>query len=201
MKTATASTRAASARAAVSPPAVQAGIETITCLSVRQPFASHLIFPHPKLGAKIFENRSWISRYRGTLFIHASRWEAKPDQSLCDQPLDLLWSPAGQQPPTIGAIIGCVDLIGSASQNDLDECLDVMTGNSRRRLTPEQQELRRILPDPATRAGAKLWEWYDGDAALIVTNPRALAEPIPSSGRLNLWKLNVRSDRLKFVSS
>lgn len=197
MKTAT---KAAGAiRAGAAPPAVQAGTETITCLSVRQPFASHLIFPHKKLGPKQFENRSWISRYRGTLFIHASRWESKPHPSQCDQPLDQLWSPAGPQPPAIGAIIGSVDLLASASQHDLEECYDVLAGQSRRKLTAEQRELMKLLPDPTTKDGERAWLWYDGYAALIVRNPRALREPIVTGGRLNLWKFQVDPRLLRFT--
>ena len=43
--------------------------QTISVLSIKQPHADHIIF-----GDKWCENRTWQTRYRGPLFIHASQW-------------------------------------------------------------------------------------------------------------------------------
>ena len=85
------------------------------CLSVQQPWASLLV-----LGIKDVENRTWPTRYRGPLRIHAGKaingeqcedvvtWEITPEQA------ELLRSTFGRL--TIGAfprggIIGVVELV------------------------------------------------------------------------------------------
>jgi hypothetical protein len=71
-------------------------------LSVRQPWA-HLIVA----GIKTIENRTWTTRYRGPLLIHASkRWYDEPVAEIEQRhaitiPRDL----------PVGGIVGVVDLV------------------------------------------------------------------------------------------
>ena len=43
------------------------------CLSVNEPWASLLIYGHPRLGYKDVENRTWSTTYRGPILIHAGK--------------------------------------------------------------------------------------------------------------------------------
>ena len=67
--------------------------QTIHVLSIRQPQADNIIF-----GDKWCENRTWQTRYRGPLFIHASRWDGPSDQPTPGRGV-------------VGAIIGRTDLV------------------------------------------------------------------------------------------
>jgi hypothetical protein len=171
-----------------------ASATTITCLSVRQPWSDLIIHGHPALGVKPFENRSWRypPKYRGPLFIHASRWEPQPDDDdYCD------WRTNGDG--ITGAIIGVVDLVAAANLRDMDEVHGVLSGQSRRTLTADQQALLPLLPNPRTKAGGLAWDYWTCDrTTLILANPRPLVNPIPIGGRLNLWRTEVEPKRLKF---
>jgi hypothetical protein len=168
----------------------------IRVLSVRQPFAHWLLHSHPVLGPKSIENRSWVSKYRGPVYIHASRWDACPEPN--DPDAARFWDvPEDQkeQAHQVGAILGCVDLVFSCDQIDAEEVFYVLAGESSRKLNPRQQELLKYVPhdtsDPA-------WEWWAQDGMLIVRNPRVLVDPIPTGGKLNLWRFNVEPERLVF---
>lgn len=76
------------------------------CLSVWQPWATLLV-----VGDKEFETRSWSSRHRGPLLIHASRKSAgDPDEFMADLHLECGADFPGVQSSPIGfprgAIVG-----------------------------------------------------------------------------------------------
>ena len=75
----------------------------VRCLSVRQPWAGLVV-----LGEKRIECRSWPTRYRGRILIHAGLRPAETSAALVDAVPD-------HSEPILqvrGAIIGYVDLIG-----------------------------------------------------------------------------------------
>lgn len=136
-------------------------------LSVRQPYASLIV-----LGKKRFEARTWATKYRGRLVIHAS--SAKPARATLDEfrtrralfncARELGWctEDAVQSLPR-SAIIGAVTLVAVHSPlevrglqvSDLDE--DACGGVD----------------------GVHLWEMVD---------PITIA-PVPCDGKLNVWNL------------
>lgn len=65
-------------------------------LTIHQPFASLIAS-----GAKLVENRSWPTRYRGPLLIHAGKSRQWLDR--CDE------RPAGELP--FGAVVAVADLV------------------------------------------------------------------------------------------
>lgn len=81
----------------------------IRLLSVRQPWA-HLIIS----GRKSVENRSWTTRYRGPIWIHAG-------SKMHDIPVPLIEAKFGLQIDVaaldMGAIIGCVELVDVVTQS------------------------------------------------------------------------------------
>ena len=85
--------------------AKQGKTKKIKVLSIRQPYADHVIF-----GMKWCENRTWRTHYRGELFIHASRWDGPSDQA----------TPGNGE---VGSIIGSVqlvDVVGDSHQGVTD---------------------------------------------------------------------------------
>ncbi len=167
-------------------------LQEIRVLSVRQPWAAALLE-----SGKWCDCRSWISHYRGPLFIHSSRWDERPpDDVLSAEPwLRPLFDRPSPLARITGAIIGAVDLVFSAGQQDVDEAYDKLAGQSQRILTPHQVELCKYVPQSPDDSA---WDWWNGDGVLIVREPRVLIKPIPIGGKLGIWRLNVRSDRLVF---
>lgn len=177
------------------PPGLQKPSKTIHVLSVRQPFADLIIF-----GDKWCENRTWNSRYRGELYIHASSWERGMDKS--DTPGN------GE----VGAIIGKVILA---------DCLHVQTvrrfyrekfGNRKKAnsvMTPEVEEFLQkylaensppVIPEhlKAMQQFSESESWtpesFDhvcGLYCFILTNREPLAEPIKTGGKLNVWRHEI----------
>lgn len=77
------------------------------CLTINQPWAWAIIH-----GAKRVENRSWPTRFRGTLLIHAGKSRKWKVETL----------PDGSTPPTnlvYGAIIGRVEIVDCVPVEDL----------------------------------------------------------------------------------
>ena len=113
-------------------------------LTIRQPWAWAIVH-----GGKDVENRSWRTKYRGTLLIHAGR-AFEPDGYETVRQL------ASQQPPPArdfmhGVIIGVVELV---------DCLQDFDSEW---------------------AAVGQWQW-------CLRNPRPLVEPVPSLGKLGLWR-------------
>lgn len=81
----------------------------VRVLTVRQPHAYLLIHGSPNAGIKDVENRSKLTRYRGTLLIQAS---ARVDQAAYDEYIaESIELPSSNSLVT-GAIIGSVEVIG-----------------------------------------------------------------------------------------
>jgi hypothetical protein len=85
-------------------------------LSIRQPWAWFILY-----AGKDVENRSWPTRYRGRVLIHAGR--AFDDDDL-DVTLNLFaWAPAGMIPPTAaglprGGIVGEAEIVDCVTSSD-----------------------------------------------------------------------------------
>src|SRR5262245_57921137 len=126
------------------------------CLSLIQPWATLVI-----LGVKRNDTRSWRTRYRGRVFIHASRQFPERFRALCSvEPYRSVLRQGAfyhsADLPT-GALIGTVELVDCLPADEAADCLaDV--GHCR----PEH------------------WKWQ-------LDRPIALPQPIPYRGRLGLF--------------
>ena len=90
---------------------------TVRVLSIRQPF-SGWIFGKPDT-RKFIENRTWKTKYRGELFIHASgKWEAGYE--------DIRAEEAGVDRFKTGHIIGHVNLVEIVTFDELADAFDVL---------------------------------------------------------------------------
>lgn len=151
----------------------------LTCISIRQPWAWLIMAGH-----KTCENRSWDTRYRGTLAIHAS---GSFDFSFLDF-LDV--------PPDIEPL--------NAYANEI--CARFGIGD-RRRVTRHREELGAILgtvtladvlPAPEEDIDrdpiGNPWCMYTG-FAWMVKDPRPFSSPITGvKGKLNLWKYETENE-------
>lgn len=112
------------------------------------------------------ENRSWRTEYRGRLWIHAS---ANSDAFLIKRYVECgADSPGGWR---TSAILGCVDLV------------DVVPIES----VHEHPLLEPIKNDP----DHLWWTHIFGDYCWILANPAVLEKPIPTKGKLGLWKYSM----------
>lgn len=124
-------------------------------LSICQPWV-HAIFHF----GKDVENRSWNTKHRGTLLIHASKTKTYYD---AQDPAD--WTEAGHSLPPwntlpTGVIVGTVELI---------DCV---------RADPS---LPYFVP------GYGPSQWAEGLYLWVLRNPRLLAEPIPYRGLMYMF--------------
>ncbi|MEW4527897.1 hypothetical protein [Maioricimonas sp. JC845] len=135
--------------------------QTIHVLSVRQPYADQIIF-----GDKWCENRTWCARYRGPLYIHASRWDGQKDQETPGE-------------GRTGAIIGRVELVECIYTHRLMQ--------PKRYLYDWEKELVQRFPPKRHRS----WRHVGGPVAWLLQNPIPLRKPIECGGKLMIWTMEV----------
>jgi len=131
----------------------------IKVLSIRQPHADRIISSE-----KWAENRTWRTKYRGVLYIHASRWDGPPVPT------------AGNG--VIGAIIGKVRLVEVV---DLDEV----------EIEEEEALLRKVAKRYGLPARQKHLDAALGPVCFILADPKPLKTPIPALGKLNIWTFHL----------
>ncbi len=130
-------------------------------LTISQPFASLIAS-----GEKWVENRTWETRYRGPLAIHAG----KGTQYLTRRDLD--GYPAG-------AVVAVAQLVGCANLWDWSG------------YTPSDDEL---FPNTKTRLKAFLdHEHTEGPWCWILEDVTPVQPPVLATGRQGLWDINLES--------
>lgn len=127
----------------------------IKALTLKQPWA----YAVTRLGKNV-ENRSWTTRHRGMLAIHAgSGWAGNEAQSAVAFSARCGYGdvqPARRQKAAIVAVVDLVDVCGVGLDGRGCYC--------------------------GPWAMERQWHWR-------LANPRALAVPVPCKGRLGLWDL------------
>lgn len=146
-------------------------------LSVQQPWAWAITS-----GFKTIENRSWATSYRGRVAIHASsneRWLTAAAYYDLD---DALFS----VDPRIGEILdtdpnyldrGFVHLSCIVGTVEIIDCVDYY-------------ECSSYNDYPPSPFGIDHEEWASGDYCWMLAHAHRFRVPIPTSGKLNLWKLS-----------
>lgn len=126
-------------------------------LSLLQPWASLIA-----VGAKKIETRSWSTKYRGPLAIHASKKLLKDNDDLCyEEPFKSALK--GFYPFSLGIVVATCDLV---------DCI---------KMTPE---FIQSIQSPELDFGV----YAVGRCAWILENIKPLEKPIPASGALSLWE-------------
>jgi len=128
----------------------------VKAITVRQPWAWAIAQGH-----KLVENRTWTTRHRGQLAIHAgSRWDGPAAHLTVARFSGCHVGDVRVTDTHMGAVIAVVELV------------DICTAT--------------LAPDGACDCGP--WA-MDGHAHWRLANPRALEVPIPFKGRQGLWDL------------
>lgn len=141
---------------------VPKGGNGVKAISLLQPWATLVA-----IGAKKIETRSWATKYRGPLAIHASKGFTKQNRDLCaTQPFeDVLFGMHGRftsifDLPT-GSVIATCRLV---------DCIKIIPGN--------------LIPQPERSFG----DYTPGRYAWILEDVKLLPEPVPAKGSLGLWE-------------
>lgn len=151
-------------------------------LSLTQPWATACA-----LGSKRIETRSWSTRYRGPVAIHASKRYGVYElihQQCCWNWNGALW-PTGfrmgskanlDEVLPFGAIVGVVNLVDcrpteSFTVGELD--------------VPRSPDCERSSLYQWTER--QLGDYSPGRFGFVLENPRLLREPLPCKGALSLW--------------
>jgi hypothetical protein len=144
-------------------------------LTIIQPWASLIV-----LGEKRIETRSWRTKYRGPILIHAGK---SVDHDICKtNPFSAALVDHGiifKQDMPIGSIIAKCNLI---------DCL---------RITHEDGIEAQLENDFIVEANEYCFGDYSpGRFAWILDNVEPLKEPIPAKGKLSLWEFDCKGSEL-----
>lgn len=145
-------------------------------LTIHQPYAALIALPDDDDRAKRIENRRWSTTYRGLLAIHAGKSLEWLDLDVDDADLDSYGLRISAMP--FGAIVAVANLSG---------CFR-LEGNG-------------WVPGWAARC----WPWVrghrhvEGPCCWVLTEVRALAQPVKCNGRQSLW--DVPPDVLEKVKT
>lgn len=135
-------------------------------ITIAQPWAQLLVW-----GAKAYETRSWRTRHRGRLLIHAGKLFTQAQRELClREPFRSLLKARGIARPEqlpLRAIVGSVKVI---------DCVDVDE------LSADLSERERALGD----FGPGRWAWRLG-------NRRVFASPMGWRGHRGLFEVTMES--------
>jgi hypothetical protein len=148
--------------------------QNIKVITLWQPYASLVV-----IGAKSNETRSWVTKHRGPLLIHAAaRFPADCMANASTEPFAEALAKAGlyvtpepnynscyKHNLPLGHIIGRVEL------RDIER-----VENVRKELTPEE---------------SAFGDYSDGRFAWALENAEVFAEPIPMRGRQAVWNVDI----------
>lgn len=138
-------------------------------LTIRQPWATLMA-----LGEKKIETRSWKSKYRGPLLIHAGK---SLDKELClREPIKSTLKKHGYTEKNLptGVIIAKCELV---------DCIQVKESNMC--ISPTAILVDNTKIDKNEYA---FGDYTEGRYAWILANIKLLKDPIPAKGKLSLWE-------------
>ena len=150
----------------------------IKVLSILQPWASLAVLGHKKI-----ETRSWNTKYRGVLYIHASMGKNYKKLDANDNLYRFYYKllshnqvvPFYRLP--FGAIIGKVDLIDTVKVDDVLFCESFLKNGVKWELS--NQELA-------------FGDYSDNRFGWLLANPVKFKKPIPAKGQLGIWNFDEK---------
>lgn len=132
-------------------------VRPVKALSVRAPWWWFILH-----GGKDIENRDWPTRFRGTVYLHASSWwragEVLEDIRYAGLMAERFGAPkvtTAMVRPFGGHLVGKVDIVGCVEDGD--------------------------IPSDSP--------WFSGPYGFVLANPVAFGEPIPCRGMLGFFTL------------
>jgi hypothetical protein len=138
-------------------------------LSLLQPWASLVVLGHKKI-----ETRSWNTKHRGPLLIHASASKKPVYRGIT---LDFQTQLFGLQIPKyevlpFGAIIGQVELVGTCGTSSIKRMAE---------LEMDGVDWETEMP---------FGDYTDGRFGWLLRDAKEFETPIPAKGSLGLWEYN-----------
>ena len=144
-------------------------------ISILQPWASLVVLGHKKI-----ETRSWKTKYRGELLIHASRREIKLNEIGCDILTRVFKDcipPNKYTEIPYGAIIGKVNLIAVVTTEELGWTQSFSDGYSTEwSIQEEINQQERAFGD-----------YSPNRFCWLLSHPVLFDKPIPAKGQLGIW--------------
>ena len=162
-------------------------------ISLWQPWGSGIV-----LGAKGIETRSWATKYRGPLLIHASKRYAFEQTMLGNQGN---WLGALDRAPKsglechellpAGALLGIVDLVGCQMSNWIKATQDLHLPRWRSWDRPMFPEVGHAELDRRQHQWCEfeMGDFTDGRYGWILENIRRFETPIPFKGSQGLFEV------------
>lgn len=141
----------------------------VKVISLLQPWAELVV-----MGAKTIETRSWNTKYRGELYIHASKKFYHNDIDLRHYPpFDKYITDEVFNQIKCGYIIGKVDLIDTFSTNDRQFCIGLSS-----------QEVA-------------FGDYSKNRFGWILDNPVKFNNPIEAKGSLSIWEYDLKEEEVQ----
>jgi hypothetical protein len=152
-------------------------------ISLLQPWASLVVLGHKKI-----ETRSWNTKYRGELLIHASL-PRKHAIDLAIQPFfyECLGGLRGVYDLPVGAIIGKVNLKYTAKTDN------VVEWDSKSVAMVGDEEITLIH---LSKQELAFGDYSPGRYGWLLSDPVQFAKPIPCKGSLSIWDLSKELEHL-----
>jgi hypothetical protein len=145
-------------------------------LTIKQPWATLIA-----TGAKRVETRSWSSRYRGLLAVHAGAGFPKLGQRAS---LDSAFAiEIANDPLPLGAVIATCRLVSCIPTRGLQQ-------NRVIAMDPETRCADFVMTDEERNFG----DYAEGRWAWLLADVKPLPVPIPARGRLGLWNWELPTE-------
>ena len=161
-------------------------------LTIQQPWASLIAS-----GDKLYETRTWPTKYRGPIAIHAGK-QIDPDvfqYLLCplatmDQLIECGITPETLDKLPRGAVIATADLVNVwrivyHPGTDVDKAKHISIGAESLTNDKHAPDFADIIVP--TEREFSFGRWFPGNYAWELQNVRILPEPIPAKGKQSLW--------------
>jgi|HubBroStandDraft_1064217.scaffolds.fasta_scaffold388191_1 hypothetical protein len=169
-------------------------------LSLHQPWASLVA-----LGVKTIETRSWSTKYRGPLAIHAAKRQPSAKEAILlleaavctTQVLPLIWArepliPYGAVVATC-ELVDCLPMVASGEEGAI-RTLDVDSNGSLWIVEPEPDDDDPDYPVQDWRDVSDQLPYGDfapGRFAWLLADIKLLDEPVPARGYQGLWSIDL----------
>jgi len=151
-------------------------------ISILQPWASLVA-----VGAKKIETRSWATKYRGPLAVHASARMSRKQKKVCwTNPFFKILETAGLMEREVdGKHLNLLPVGAIIATCSLVDCVKIVGRTSvEGRIVAAQLENRQVVEGDELVFG----DYTPGRFAWILEDVQPLPEPIPTKGMLGLWE-------------
>ena len=157
-------------------------------LSILQPWATLVV-----IGAKKIETRSWNTKFRGPLLIHASQRKIKLQEGMFDlisEMEKITGFMDNYKNLPYGAIIGKVDIISTESSYMISSILRREQENWR--LHPNREFMNKFLAAKIDHESELVFGDYSPSRyGWLLSDAVEFANPIPAKGALSIWNYDL----------